>query len=368
MDLAVKLLAVILLVGTCAFGQTVPASRPVFVMDGKSFVPWGFNYDRDFKLRLIEDYWETEWPTVEQDFREMKQLGANIVRVHLQFGRFMDGPEKINEKSLARLAALVKLAEETGLYLDLTGLGCYRKTDVPAWYDQLPEQQRWDQQARFWETIASRCAKSPAIFCYDLINEPVVPVQKVDTWLDPHELAGFSYVQFIVKDLRGRKREDVARAWVHQMCAAIRKRDPNRLITIGMLPFPGAGGGSGFDPRDMASELDFFSVHIYPASGKLDESLNLLADFASHGKPVVVEEIFPLAASAVELEQFIRDARARGHASGWIGFYWGQTPDELRQSNEIIDRFMLSWLDLFQKLGPELTGTRQGAATSPHKL
>ena len=50
---------------------------------GKAFTPWGFNYDHDFKSRLIENYWESEWPTVEADFREMKALGANVVRVHV---------------------------------------------------------------------------------------------------------------------------------------------------------------------------------------------------------------------------------------------------------------------------------------------
>src|SRR5690242_7654153 len=59
---------------------------------GKPFVPWGFNYDHDEKGRLIEDYWEAEWPKVEADFAQMKKLGANVVRVHLQLGRFMDGP------------------------------------------------------------------------------------------------------------------------------------------------------------------------------------------------------------------------------------------------------------------------------------
>ena len=87
---------------------------------GRQFVPWGFNYDRDYKSRLLEDYWKGEWPTVAKDFREMKQLGANVVRIHLQFARFMDAPDQPNEKSLKRLGLLVKLAEETGLYLDLT--------------------------------------------------------------------------------------------------------------------------------------------------------------------------------------------------------------------------------------------------------
>jgi aryl-phospho-beta-D-glucosidase BglC (GH1 family) len=141
----------------------------------KPFVPWGFNYDHDEKGRLLEDYWETEWPKIEADFAQMKTLGANVVRVHLQLGKFMDGPDKPNAKALDRLAKLVRLAETTGLYLNLTGLGCYHKADVPAWYDKLAEKDRWDVQARFWAAVAGRCADSPAIFCYDLMNEPVVP-------------------------------------------------------------------------------------------------------------------------------------------------------------------------------------------------
>src|SRR5262245_7628623 len=93
-----------------------------FVLDpgGKAFAPWGFNYDHDPKGRLIEDYWESEWATVETDFRQMKKLGANVVRVHLQFGKFMDGPDRPNEKALDRLGKLLALTEREGLYLDLT--------------------------------------------------------------------------------------------------------------------------------------------------------------------------------------------------------------------------------------------------------
>src|ERR671933_550047 len=70
----------------------VAKDKKGFVLDpsGRPFVPWGFNYDHDDKGRLIEDYWEGEWPTVEAHFGQMKGLGANVVRVHLQFGKFMD--------------------------------------------------------------------------------------------------------------------------------------------------------------------------------------------------------------------------------------------------------------------------------------
>ena len=50
-----------------------------FVLDPsrRPFVPCGFNYDYDEKGRLLEDYWEDEWPTVEAHFGRMKKLGAN---------------------------------------------------------------------------------------------------------------------------------------------------------------------------------------------------------------------------------------------------------------------------------------------------
>jgi aryl-phospho-beta-D-glucosidase BglC (GH1 family) len=55
-----------------------------FESSGKRFIPWGFNYDHDEKGRLLQDYWETEWEKVERDFRNMKKMGANVVRIHLQ--------------------------------------------------------------------------------------------------------------------------------------------------------------------------------------------------------------------------------------------------------------------------------------------
>src|SRR6516162_845128 len=86
----------------------------------------------------------------------MKRLGVNVVRVHLQLGKFMDGPDKPNGKTLDRLGKLLQLAERLRLYLDLTGLGCYHKKDVPAWYDKLSEKDRWAVQARFWQAVVAR--------------------------------------------------------------------------------------------------------------------------------------------------------------------------------------------------------------------
>ena len=172
---------------------------------GRPFTPWGFNYDRDSNFRLIEDYWDTEWATVEQDFGEMKNLGANVVRVHLQFAKFMKSPSEVNESNLERLRQLVDLAEKDRLYLDITGLGCYRKQDIPGWYDALPEKDRWAAQAHFWEAIARTCADHPAVWCYDLMNEPIVSGDKRNDWLHPVALENLYYMQFVNRDPAGRK-------------------------------------------------------------------------------------------------------------------------------------------------------------------
>lgn len=329
----------------------VGKDKKSFVLEpsGKKFVPWGFNYDHDDQGRLLEDYWDAEWPAVEKAFQDMQNLGANVVRIHLQVGKFMEAPDKPNEKALERLTKLLGLAERTRLYLDLTGLGCYHKKGVPAWYDKLAEKDRWDVQARFWEAVAGRCVRSPVVFCYDLMNEPVVPGgrRKEGDWLGP-AFGGKHFVQFITLDPQDRPRPEIARHWIRHLSAAIRKHDKRHLITVGLVDWSldRPGLTSGFVPDKIVGDLDFIAVHLYPAKGKVEEALKTLAGF-SVAKPVVIEETFPLTCSVPELEQFIDGSRK--HATGWMGFYWGKPPEELRKSRELKDTLTLAWLEFFEK-------------------
>ncbi len=316
-------------------------------LSGKPFIPRGFNYDRDHNGRLLEDYWEAEWTTVREDFAEMKALGANVVRIHLQFGRFMLGPDRPNEKALERLDRLVVLAESLGLYLDITGLACYKKEHIPEWYDTLSEKDRWRAQAAFWEAVAKWCADRPGVFCYDIMNEPVAPAgcREPGSWLG-EPFAGYYYVQHIGLDQGDRKRTDIARDWLRAMVSAIRKHDKRHLITVGLLPWSldKPGLTSGFEPRTVAPEVDFLCVHIYPEGGKIGESIDLLKGFCV-GKPVVIEETYPMHCPVDELGDFL--LKSEPHAAGWIGFYWGKTIDECRKSGTWADELMVGWLQLF---------------------
>ncbi len=304
----------------------------------------GFNYDHDAEGRLIEDYWIEQWPTIEQDFTEMQDLGINTVRIHLQFGRFMNSATEPNQQNLAKFSELVRLAERTRLYLDVTGLGCYHKQDVPAWYDELNEQERWNAQAEFWRAIIKSSQNSPAIFCWDLMNEPVVPGGKRPPrdWLGP-PLGDKHFVQFITLDQNKRPRAEIAKVWIQHLCKAIRESGNQSMITVGMVDWSldRPGLTSGFIPSQVADPLDFIAVHIYPQSGKLEEAATTLEGF-NLGKPVVIEECFPLQCTQEELRRFLKDNESK--MNGWISFYWGETPGELATKKTIAAEITRQWL------------------------
>jgi hypothetical protein len=108
---------------------------------------------------------------------------------------------------------------------------------------------------------------------------------------------------------------------------------------------------SGFNPKEIGDKLDIICVHIYPKEGELQKSMEILREY-SVGKPIVIEEMFPLNCSVDDLGKFIDDSKQ--FASGWIGFYWGKKPDEYVNSKEIGDALTLGWLRLFESKGKSI--------------
>ena len=329
----------------------------VLAESGEPFSPWGFNFLGDFG-QIVEEYWDEDWPRVEEDFRAMQALGANVVRLHLQVGTYMKAPKKVDRSQLERLKRVLDLGQELGLYLDLTGLGCYHLDAVPSWYDGLSESDRWQVQARFWEAVARTCAGHPAVFCYDLMNEPVITKAKVGEhpWL-LGELEGFYFVQRICNDPGKRATDTVAAAWIEKLVTAIRKHDRDHLVTVGVipwaLPFPKAK--PLFYSPEAARHLDFVSVHFYPNRGEVDKALSALAVY-DLGKPLVVEEIFPLSCSLEEMNEFID--RSSGRVDGWISHYFGRTVEEHAEGAEPSGKSVAAFLQYWRKKGAQMASTR----------
>lgn len=318
--------------------------------NGERFIPVGFNYDHDEHYRLLEDYWITEWQKVETDFIAMQQWGATVVRIHLQVSHFLDDASHCREATLCQLDRLLSLAMRCALRIHLVGLGCYHRADVPRWYDALPEPQRWDTQAFFWRTLAQRYRGHPAIFCFDLMNEPVVPGRKRHHkgWLGP-EFHGKCFVQFISLDGTQAPRLDIALRWTTLLTNAIRTTDPQRLVTIGLVDWSVEGveaQSSGFDPVHLSPLLDFLCAHVYPAHGKVDAAVNTVQRFCL-GKPLLLDETFPLRCPVEDMDAFL--SATQSITTGFLGFYTDQVAPPVTAHHHARNTLMQAWLKVFRQ-------------------
>jgi hypothetical protein len=158
------------------------------------------------------------------------------------------------------------------------------------------------------------------------------------------------FCQRLTLDPGTRSGDEIFRAWTKRMVAAIRKHDQRHLITLGMLPFPGAY-------KATAEQLDFISPHLYPKANKVDAEIELLKQF-DWGKPIVIGETFPLSCSADEEREFLLKSRAFAH--GWIGHWPDESPAQLAELKQqgklsIQQAIWLSWVELFREIGPDMT-------------
>ncbi|NUQ37095.1 MAG: DNRLRE domain-containing protein [Caldilineales bacterium] len=147
---------------------------------------------------------------------------------------------------------------------------------------------------------------------------------------------------------------ELARAWVERMIDAIRTHDPDTMITVGEIPwnltFPGAK--PLFSGPEVGRRLDFVSVHFYPKKGEIPKALAALAAYEL-GKPLLIEETFPLSCSLGELAAFIDGSRHI--ADGWVGFYWGRTSAEYAAAPPTIaGAITRQWLEFFRERAPAM--------------
>ena len=315
---------------------------------GARYIPWGHNYASvDIMARLASDP-----ARVAREFAEMKAAGTTVARVHPEMPRILASRDEADPHALDLLGKLLEIAENSGVHLKITGLACYKIADRMAWYDAMDERDRWKTQAFFWETIARTCAASPAVFAYDLVNEPAAIGKPADGWYTGR-MGDVEFCQRLTLNPGTRNTDEVFCEWTQRMIAAIRRHDRTRMITMGMLPFPGAY-------RAAAGLLDFVSPHLYPKKGKVAEEIALLKRFA-WGKPIVIGETFPLSCGVDNEREFLLKSREFAH--GWMGHWPDQSPAKLAEKKRsgkatIHDAIWLSWVELFKEIGSEMTGER----------
>ena len=78
--------------------------------------------------------------------------------------------------------------------------------------------------------------------------------------------------------------------------------------------------------------------------------LGLIKLMTAAGKPVMIQEMYPLSCGMPAFKTFLE--RSRELAAGWESFYWGETSAEYRKTRKIEDALIAAWLDFFQEQGP----------------
>lgn len=303
---------------------------------GKPFIPWGLTYFRP-ETGWAPKVWRMFDPEVTRmDFIRLKAMGGNCVRVFLTYNEFLTAPDKVNESGLKKLDEFLKIAEETGIYVHPTGPDHWE--GLPEWArgDRISDEKVLSALEVFWTTVASRYKGRNVIFAYDLLNEPSVPwnspsmKQKWNDWL----VMKYGKIENAIKAWQITEkefsdspipsqntqntnwlkdyqefREDIAINWVRRQVDAIKKADPEALVTVGLIQWSyplfisSPTMYSGFRPSKIAPYLDFLEMHFYPLAGgayqyqseeaelrNLAYLAAILSDMANIKKPIVLAE------------------------------------------------------------------------------
>ena len=100
---------------------------------------------------------------------------------------------------------------------------------------------------------------------------------------------------------------------------------------------------------DGTIDTDLIGRPVRGAVVRLGEALDALKAYEV-GKPLVIEEMFPLKCGKDELVEFVKKSAV--HTDGWISFYWGTPAEELlkKENTTIAEAITASWLKQFREL------------------
>jgi hypothetical protein len=398
--------SILWLSGTAAGGasETVQAGTPlgliavgpydagfVDLTSGRPFVPFGTNY-YDPHAGWAPKIWRRFDPSqVAKHFGIMSDLGVNCARVFLTAATFQPDVNEVSEDALRKLDALIAIARRSGVRLILTGPDHWEGS--PSYWkpDRFAGEQALKALETFWQTLGRRYRAEPAIFAWDLLNEPHLPWfvetwrPKWNAWLEAkygnRDALKTAWANALGEDEpwgnaaipenradRGNPRlldwqlfrEHLADEWVRRQVKAIHQTDRTHMVTVGYIqwsyPLVRTGNPSlyaAFNPRRQAQWLDFICVHFYPLLGRPFESqeawdrnlayLQSVLAYCHVGKPVVLGEYGWYGGGAprnlpslTEDEQdrwIVAEIEASRHvADGWLSWPFADSPESTDMS------------------------------------
>jgi hypothetical protein len=358
---------------------------------GRPYIPFGTNYYDPHTGWAPKIWRQFDSEKVREHFRIMRELGVNCARVFLAAATFQPAVDTVDEQSLKKLDSLIEIARESGIRLMLTGPDHWE--GWPSYWkpDRFAGENSLQALERFWNIVGKRYRDEPAIFAWDLLNEPELPwfieewrplwnawlVETYGNWdklkvawgdeLTEKDQWGKVAVAADLPDANNprlrdwqRFREYLADRWVRRQVEALRKADPTHLVTIGYIQWSyplvrhgNPGRYSAFNPHRQASLLDFVTIHFYPTLGDpfgSDENwtknigyLQAVLAYCHAGKPVVLGEYGWYGGGAVGNQPFLTEEQqarwisaeieaSRALAAGWLSWPFADTPQSTDMS------------------------------------
>ena len=192
--------------------------------------------------------WELFWPeydpaVIAADLEIIRELQLNTVRIFIPFAQF--GGAEVEPDLLSRVGDFLDQADENELQVIIT-LFDFR-TD----YQLL----LWPQADRHLETILTQFADHPAVWAWDIKNEPDLDYQHQE--------------------------KAIIDAWLIHMVHQARLYAPNQLVTIGW--------SSPETAVTLADQVDFVSFHYYGPAAELPNRYDTLKT-AVGDKPLLLGE------------------------------------------------------------------------------
>ncbi|MFI1972968.1 endoglycoceramidase [Streptomyces cinnamoneus] len=340
--------AVLALLAPTAHARTDPGIPRLTDEHGRALTLRGWNLaDKDHQgERALEDI-------TERSVRDLSAKGFNFARLAVFWDDLEPRPGHYSERYLRKVERVLDWARlhhvrvVIDAHQDVYGPAFGGHRGIPAWAtrtDGLPYRTHPDDwfaeyfepavqaafqhlyededlrraQTRMWRVLAERLARHPAVFGYDLINEPMGRMRPGEDMFEAARRIEATQIT----------------PMYNRIARAIREVDRRHWLFVEPTPAAGEGRPTGLgrveDPKVV------YAPHFYnaameagrdydPASGWLRTYEAAIVHYPrAHHLPVVVGEWGPLDSSLPNMGRFYEEALASlsRYASGWAGWQW----------------------------------------------